>query len=82
MDAHTWQENLLSAKFSCQAMVNLVWSFASILGAQCACNAHIFEMFKNVRKEAIVRCAYFMDEQDWTERDYNRVKEGQRLPLP
>eukprot|EP00983_Pelagomonas_calceolata_P081863 1155728-Pelagomonas_calceolata.AAC.10 len=55
-------------------MVNLVWSFASILGAQCACNAHIFGMFKNVRKEAIVRCGYFTDEQGWTERNRTEPK--------
>ncbi|KAF5831979.1 hypothetical protein DUNSADRAFT_12319 [Dunaliella salina] len=45
----------VESKFSCQAMVNLVWSFASILGAQCACNEHVLGMFQRVRQEAIIR---------------------------
>lgn len=48
---------LLSAeqKFSCQALVNIAWSFATILGEQSTTNVYIRELLNCIRKEAILR---------------------------
>lgn len=48
---------LLSAeqKFSCQALVNIAWSFATILGEQSTSNVFIRELLNCIRKEAILR---------------------------
>ncbi len=50
--------NTVEHKFSCQALVNIVWSFATILGDECAQHPIIKQLFVNSRKEAIVRCAH------------------------
>lgn len=40
---------------SAQAMVNLVWSCATLIGEECANNPHIHIMFMFVRQEAVLR---------------------------
>ena len=40
-----------------QALVNIVWSFATILGEECGQHPVITQLFLNSRKEAIIRCA-------------------------
>eukprot|EP00198_Chlamydomonas_reinhardtii_P013529 XP_001702866.1 predicted protein [Chlamydomonas reinhardtii] len=47
--------NNVEHKFSCQALVNIVWSFATILGEECGQHPIIAQLFTNSRKEAIIR---------------------------
>lgn len=61
--------NTVEHKFSCQALVNIVWSFATILGEECAQHPVIKQLFVNSRKEAIVRLratyAALQAQQSW-----------------
>ncbi|KXZ56119.1 hypothetical protein GPECTOR_1g10 [Gonium pectorale] len=47
--------NNVEHKFSCQALVNIVWSFATILGDECGQHPVIMQLFVASRKEAILR---------------------------
>ncbi|GIL44487.1 hypothetical protein Vafri_1938 [Volvox africanus] len=61
--------NNVEHKFSCQALVNIVWSFATILGEECGQHAIIAQLFLNSRKEAITRLratyAALQTQQSW-----------------
>ncbi|EFJ43826.1 hypothetical protein VOLCADRAFT_118954 [Volvox carteri f. nagariensis] len=61
--------NNVEHKFSCQALVNIVWSFATILGEECGQNPIISQLFLNSRKEAIIRLratyAALQTQQSW-----------------
>lgn len=57
MDVHHLQASMLEAerKFSCQALVNIAWSFASMLGEECSSNAEFRLFFLQIRREAVLR---------------------------
>ncbi|KAG2450561.1 hypothetical protein HYH02_005062 [Chlamydomonas schloesseri] len=61
--------NNVEHKFSCQALVNIVWSFATILGEECGQHPIIAQLFTNSRKEAIIRLratyAALQTQQSW-----------------
>ncbi|GLC73306.1 hypothetical protein PLESTF_001358700 [Pleodorina starrii] len=61
--------NNVEHKFSCQALVNIVWSFATILGEECGQHPIITQLFLNSRKEAITRLratyAALQTQQSW-----------------
>lgn len=46
---------LSEQRFSCQALVNIAWSFATIIGGQCAAQQSIMNMFSAIRAESIIR---------------------------
>ena len=46
----------VEGRFSCQAMVNIVWSYASMLGEECGRSGPIRNMFLTIRREAVIRC--------------------------
>lgn len=43
------------AEFSCQALVNIAWSFATLVGATCATHAPIHQLFTLIHTESINR---------------------------
>lgn len=42
-------------RFSCQALVNICWSFASMLGPECQKVAPVASLFMSIRSEAVIR---------------------------
>ncbi|PNH12308.1 hypothetical protein TSOC_000797 [Tetrabaena socialis] len=61
--------NNVEQRFSCQALVNIVWSFSTILGEECGQHPVITQLFLNSRKEAIIRLratyAALQTQQSW-----------------
>ncbi|GFR47217.1 hypothetical protein Agub_g8900 [Astrephomene gubernaculifera] len=61
--------NNVEHKFSCQALVNIVWSFATIMGEECRQHPIISQLFLNSRKEAVTRLratyAALQTQQSW-----------------
>eukprot|EP00195_Chlamydomonas_chlamydogama_P011872 CAMPEP_0202890262 /NCGR_PEP_ID=MMETSP1392-20130828/735_1 /ASSEMBLY_ACC=CAM_ASM_000868 /TAXON_ID=225041 /ORGANISM="Chlamydomonas chlamydogama, Strain SAG 11-48b" /LENGTH=628 /DNA_ID=CAMNT_0049573799 /DNA_START=109 /DNA_END=1995 /DNA_ORIENTATION=+ len=57
VDPMQLQSSMLDSerRFSCQALVNIVWSFASMLGDECNKAPIINQMFRTIRHEAILR---------------------------
>jgi hypothetical protein len=46
---------MLEKEFSCQALVNIAWSFATLAGSACATHPHIRQLFLLIHNESIIR---------------------------